>query len=546
MHYNLINSNIMSKGYIPKNLDFDSEARTKLISGISKISKAVKSTLGPRGKTVLIESADHLGGITITKDGVTVAHSIYLDDAVENLAIQMMKDAALRTANTAGDGTTTAIVLTEALVKAGNKRLDESHNVTEVIKHINNFTEDVVKELKHKSRKITKARLLDVATISANGDKEIGTIIADAYNKVGHSGIVTVEKSMTSETYAEVTNGIRVDRGYTSNLFINNQRKDECILEDVKVLVCDTEISNILQIEKILKPVIQNNQKLLIIGKCSQNVINTLAANVMRNGLKFCNIEPPNFGYKQHELMQDIAISVGATYYSEKTGDDLSLIEPSDLGNADKIIIGKSSSVIIKHSALTDQINNRIQELKEYQKGCTQQAEIDYINQRIASLAGAIGCIYVGGNSDVEQKEKFDRVDDSVCAVRSALEEGILAGGGLSLWRAAWWLKPSDEDYEDNYNVASKILSEALQSPLLQIWENAGIPNANTEKNMANNWDGNSWGLDVKNNEWGDMYKMGIIDPLKVTKNALINAVSVATTILSTNAIVTHARIKEK
>tara|TARA_R100000935_G_scaffold58799_1_gene98045 strand:+ start:2742 stop:4352 length:1611 start_codon:yes stop_codon:yes gene_type:complete len=535
----------MSKGYIPKNLHFENEARTKLISGISKISKAVKSTLGPRGKTVLIESTDHLGGITITKDGVTVAHSIYLDDAVENLAIQMMKDAALRTANTAGDGTTTAIVLTEALVKAGNKRLNDGHNVTEVIKHINGFTDEIVKALKNQSRKITKARLLDVAKISANGDKEIGTIIADAYNKVGHSGIVTVEKSMTSETYAEVTNGIRIDRGYTSNLFINNQKKDECILEDVKVLVCDTDVSNILQIENILKPIIQKGETLLIIGACSPNVINTLAANVVRNGLKLCNILPPNFGYKQHDLMQDIAISVGATYFSEKTGDDLSLIQPSDLGFADKIIVGKNSSVIIKHAALTEKINIRIQELKEYQKGCKQQAEIEYINQRIASLAGAIGCIYVGGNSDVEQKEKFDRVDDSVCAVRSALEEGILAGGGIALWRAAWGIKTSDEDYEGNYNVASQILCDALQSPLLQIWENAGIPNANTVKNMENNWDGKNWGLDVKSNEWGDMYQMGIIDPLKVTKNALINAVSVATTILSTNAIVTHARIKD-
>lgn len=287
-----------NQGYIPKDLTFDSQGRAKLIEGITKISTAVKSTLGPRGKTVLIESPDHLGGITITKDGVTVAKSIFLDDPVENLSIQMMKDAANRTANVAGDGTTTAIVLTEALIKSGNVHITSDLNTTEVIRYINKVSEQVLCMLKKKSVDVDDKRLLDVASIAANNNSEIGEIISKAYEKVGKHGIVTVEKSMTAETYAEVTNGIRVDRGYTSNLFINNQRKDECILEDVQVLVCDTEISNILQIESVLKPIIQQNQKLLIIGECSQNVINTLAANVVRNGLKLCNIIPPNFGYK--------------------------------------------------------------------------------------------------------------------------------------------------------------------------------------------------------------------------------------------------------
>ena len=411
----------MSKGYIPKDLSFDSEAREKLIKGITKISKAVKSTLGPRGQTVLIESPDHLGGITITKDGVTVAKSIFLDDPVENLSIQMMKDAASRTANVAGDGTTTAIVLTEALIKNGDDLLCDTDSKTDVIRQIQSITKEIVSKLEKQSKKIKENDLHDVATISANNDAEVGGIISEAYKKVGVNGIVTVEKSMTAETYAEVTNGIKIDRGYTSNLFINDQRKDECVLEDVKVLVCDTEISNLLQIESVLKPIINNQQKLLIIGNCSPNVVNTLAANVVRNGLKFCNIIPPNFGYKQHELMQDIAISLGAKYFSEKTGDDLSLINENDLGFANKIIIGKASSVIIRHEQMTDEIEQRISELKEQQSHTTHPEEKKFINERIASLSGAIGCIYVGGNSDVEQKEKFDRVDDSVCAVKSAL-----------------------------------------------------------------------------------------------------------------------------
>ena len=274
------------QGYIPKDLTFDEEGRSKLISGITAISKAVKSTLGPRGRTVLIESPDHIGGITVTKDGVTVARSIFLDNPIENLAIQMMKDAATRTSNAAGDGTTTAIVLTEAIVNMGEKLLTKDHNVTEVIKSINTYTSKIIDILEKSSKKITPSRLLDVATISANNDKDIGSIIADAYDKVGTNGIVTVEKSQNHETYAQVTNGIKVERGYTSPLFLNNQRKDECILEDVLVLVCDTAIDNILQIETVLKPIIQNNNKLLIIAPCSDNVVHTLAANVVRNNLK--------------------------------------------------------------------------------------------------------------------------------------------------------------------------------------------------------------------------------------------------------------------
>lgn len=304
--------------YIPKDLSFDESARARLISGITKISKAVKSTLGPRGKTVLIESPNHTNGITITKDGVTVAESIALLDPVENLSIQMMKDAARRTANAAGDGTTTAIVLTEALIKAGEEHITSDNNVTELVRYIKSHIPFLFAALKKCSKQINDDRLKDVATISSNNDSFLGGIIADAYKKVGRNGIVTVENSMNHETYATITNGIKVARGYSSNLFITNQKNDECILEDVLILVCDQEISNILQIENVLKPIIQQNKKLLIIGSCSTNVVNTLAANVVRNGLKLCNIIPPNFGYKQHELMQDIALSVGGKYFQKK------------------------------------------------------------------------------------------------------------------------------------------------------------------------------------------------------------------------------------
>ena len=534
--------------YVPKDLEFDQEGRDKLISGISKISKAVKSTLGPRGKTVLIESSNHTQGITITKDGVTVAESISLIDPVENLAITMMKDAARRTANSAGDGTTTAIVLTEALVKAGEEFLTPDDNITEVVKSIKVITDKVVSSLEHGSREVTSLMLKDVATISSNNDSDLGQIISEAYDKVGVNGIVTVESSQNHETYATVTNGIKVDRGYTSQMFITNQKNDEAVLEDTLVLVCDQEISNILQIETILKPIIQQNKKLLIIGACSPNVVNTLAANVVRNGLKLCNIIPPNFGYKQHELMQDIALSVGAKYFSEKTGDNLNLITMEDLGQADKVIAGKNQTVIIKNNQLTKDIENRIKELKEQQENTEIVADREFINERIASLSGSIGAIYVGGNSDVEQKEKYDRVEDAVCAVRSALEEGIVRGGGSALFYIGEHLeiqrykgKPQEEF--DDEDVADVILGHAMCIPFFQILENAGINfrDANTIL-VKSHKKGKDYGYDVKNEKYGDMFKMGVVDPLKVTRLALLNAVSVATTILSTNAIITHAR----
>ena len=517
-------------GYIPKDLSFNEEAREKLISGISKISNAVKSTLGPQGQTVLIESSNHTQGLTVTKDGVTVAKSIFLIDPIENLAVRMMKQASEKTANTAGDGTTTAIVLTEALVKAGQKYIKDSDNTIQVVRDIRAAGDILLEKIKSEAIDVTDDMLKDIATISANNDSEIGEIIAKAYNEVGKDGIVTVERSQTDETYAEVTNGIKIDRGWTSPMFINDQRKDECIYEGVNVLICDTEINNILQIENILKPIINSGDKLLIIGDCSQNVINTMAANVQRNGLKFCNIKPPSFGYKTHELMQDIAFSVGAKYFSEKTGDDLSLITTEDLGYADKVIVGKDSTIIMKNGEISKETLDRVAELKDQQERLTAKHEKDFINERIASLVGGIGCIYVGATSDIEQKEKFDRVDDSVCAVRSALQEGIVAGGGLLLDNLSKKLKGK--------TVVDKILKETLQAPLQQILLNAGLDACRIyTKPLKKNE-----GYNVVTGEYGDMFEMGVIDPAKVTSQALSNAISVATTILTTNAIITHAR----
>jgi chaperonin GroEL len=485
----------------PKELHFAEEGREKLFSGLEKITNAVKSTLGPRGNTVLIESENHTRGITVTKDGVTVAKSISLLDAVENLAVRIVKEASEKTATNAGDGTTTAIVLSQALSLAGNEMITSGMNKTLVLRELVEATKVVVENLRKMSKPVDKNKLEDVATISANNDSYIGNII--------------------------------------SNVFINNHKKDECIYEDVNILVSDAEITNVLQIENILKPIINKGEKLLIIANASSNVLNTLAANVMKNGLKICVISPPSFGYKQHELMNDIALSVGATYFSEKTGDDLSLILPKDLGKAKKIIVGKDSTIIIKDedAVSKDDIDKRVSELREAHDITDKKADREFILSRIASLTGGVGVIYAGGKTDLEQKELYDRIDDAVCAVRSATVEGILPGGGLALENISRKLVIKD-NWSDEKKCAYEILKVSLLSPIVTILENAGL---NYNSIYSDDFS-KGWGYDVKNDKYGNMMKMGVIDPMKVTKNALQNAVSVAVTLLSTNAIITMMR----
>ena len=536
-------------GYNPKDLIFDNDARGKLIAGIEKIAKAVKSTLGPMGQTVLIESPEHTHSVTVTKDGVTVAKSIDLLDPVENLAVRIMKDAASSTASSAGDGTTTAIVLAEAIATLGLRddidgetimtRRNDNDKV-EVIRHIHNYTGEVIKRLTKMSKKLTKSKMRDVATISANNDKTIGELITDAYTQVGVDGIVTVEKSMTEDTYSQVTHGIKIDRGYSSNLFVNNQKKDECIMENVYVMMTDHPIENILQIETILKPIVEKRAALLIIGNCSQGVTNTLAANVVKNGLKFCSVIPPQFGYKSHELMGDMAVALGGKYIQEGMGDDLSLLTIDDLGIASKVIVSSSSAIIIREEGKDNDVTARVKELEFQHDTTTTPNEKKFIKERIACLNGGIGVIYVGGNSDVEQKEKFDRIDDAVCAVRSAQEEGVVPGGGVALYECSEHLSALLPSKSGAERIALEILSEALQSPIKQILQNAGKDVSEVMLGVIG-----EVGYNVKTGEYGDMFKMGVVDPLKVTKNALKNAVSVATTILSTNAIVTMARSYE-
>jgi chaperonin GroEL len=418
---------------IVKQVHLGDSGQEKLRAGIKKIAGAVKSTLGARGRTVLIESENHVGGITVTKDGVTVARSINLYDPTENLAVMMLRQAAEKTATMAGDGTTTSIVLAEAIIDAAEAYIEEDTNVTEVIREMNSIAERIDAHLKKKSKKVSGRRLRDVATISANNDRKVGEMIAGAFEEVE---MVTVENSMNSDTYVDIIKGMRIERGYTSKYFVTDQKKQECVMENPYVLITDHEISNLANIEGILKPIVAQGKPLLIIGELNQNVLNTLNVNALQGKIKVCNILPPNFGYRQKELLEDLAVALGGTYFSDDTGDDLSVIQMGDLGRAAKIVVRKDMTVVM-HS----------------------------------------------------------------------------------------------EDMGDT-------ITAALFAPFNQILENAGVDGLS--KMIEFKEDG--VGYDVKNDKIGQMLKMGIIDPANVTRNALENALSVATTIMSTSSIITNVR----
>lgn len=518
------------------------DARVRLLDGIGKMAGAVKSTLGPMGRTVLIESDVHTRGLVVTKDGVTVAKSVVLSEPVEDLAVRIMREASERTAALAGDGTTTAIVLAEALVRSGMEMMGVGDNRVQILRDVVDMGRVVVEELRGMSRAVRVEdveMLRHVATISANNDGRMGSLISDVFSAVGGDGIVTVERSQSGRTYTEVTHGFRVQRGYVSPLFINDQRRDECVYDDVMVLVSDAEIHNLLQIEQVLKPVIQENKRLLIIAPMAAGVVNTLALNVVKNGLRVVAIQPPSFGYRQQELMGDIAVALGAKYFSERTGDDLSLLTYADLGHAAKVIVGREQTVIVNSDIRTDAglLGERVRQLRGAYEDAGRREDRDFISERIGALTGGVGVIFVGGTTDVEQKELYDRVDDAVCAVRAALEEGIIPGSGKPLYALSRMIGTQVHESRER-SIAGLILASTLKVPMEQIMENAGVD----VNSLLFDMDNPGEGMNLYTGEVGDLIGMGVIDPLKVTRSAVENAISVATTILSTDSVVTLER----
>jgi chaperonin GroEL len=535
--------------YNPKQLHFGSDARAKLISGVTKLSKAVKSTMGPRGNTVLIESPTHTRGMTITKDGATVARSIELIDPVENLACRMMKDASENTANSAGDGTSSSIVLTEALIVEGMNMLKEAKtegmniNKTEVLRHIQTVGNEVLERIKANVIETTDELIRSVATISANNDDSIGGLIAEVYKGVGKGGVVHYEKSKTFETYHEIIKGLKVERGFRSQGFINDQETDTFTVEDCYVLVCDHTIGDFTR--QLHTDFIQTiiHKKVLFITPMTNHALNTLVLNVNKNGFKWCVIEPPAMGYRQKELMSDIATSVGAKYFSEESGDNLELISFSDLGRAEKVTVSRDRTIIIPPAnEYEKEVAERCEQITRAYEKSTKPKEKEFLKERIAMLMGGVGIIYAGGQ-DMEQKELYDRIEDAVSAVQSAIEEGVIAGAGRTLYVVSNEIKEGISQ-TDEEAIARLILSAALKAPAKQIVLNAGLKYEELYNNVP--VDMVNYGVNIKNMQAGNLIEMGIVDPYKVARISLQNAISVATTILSTNAVVIMAREIEK
>lgn len=509
---------------IVKNIEFDKD---RLLSGVDKIAVAVGSTMGAMGRTVLLESENHVGGITVTKDGVTVARGITLEDPVENLAVTLMKQAAEKTAMTAGDGTTTSIVLAYAIIDEFIASGREA--IASEMRALKKDAEQIIENLKKLAIPVTSESLLHVATISANSDTEVGELVASVFGKVGGSGVVTVERSNSGKTYFEISEGLRISRGWVSPYFINDKKKSEANLDNPYILVSDREIQSLQSIEHILTAVISQSKSILIIGEVSAHALSALNMNVAKGVIKAAVILPPQFGYKKKELMRDIAAATGAKYISDDVGDDFGLVSHLDLGRASKAIVGRESTVLVlDDSALAKQ---RVEEIKSMDEP-NDEGDKKFRDERIATLNGSVGVVYVGAQTDIEQKEKYDRVEDAVSATKAAIEEGILPGGGYALLLASM-----DMD-EDN------IMANAVTAPFYTILENAGYDgdhiNTIFEEYMK---DGKSFNPVTE--EFGDMLDMGIADPLKVTRSALENAVSVATTILSTKAIIYNMRENE-
>ena len=511
---------------IVKDLNFGDNAKNKIIAGVSKLAQAVKSTLGASGKCVIYE--DGRGKPVITKDGVTVAESVVLLDPVENMGATLIKEAARNTVKDAGDGTTTATVLAESLIKQISH--DQTHGVStrEIkegiasgVKKVNDYLDNVKIEVKDD--------MLDsVAAISCNNDKELGAIIANAYKKVGNDGVVLMENSDTDETYVELVDGVQLECGLTSPHFVTDTEKQRSVLDNPLILIVASEIPNVRKIQKVLEYVIKNNRSLLIVAQVSQQVKSALLMNKVKGNIKVNIIDLPGFGPTKDDTCKDLAILTGATVINEELGDDLDGISLNVLGEAEKAVTEDKNTVITLED-IDESVKKRIKEVKKLLKEEKRAFFKKYIQQRIAMLSGSVGIIRVGANSKVELKEKRDRVEDAIYATKAALKEGIVPGGGIALLNASERLS-SD-------SVGESILLEAIKAPYKTILSNAGIEN--NEEFVEGN------GINVVTGEEVDMVKSGIIDPVLVTKTALKNSVSVVTTIISADCVISNIRINE-
>ncbi|MDC3341066.1 chaperonin GroEL [Flavobacteriaceae bacterium] len=515
-----------------KDIKFDIEARDAIKRGVDALANAVKVTLGPKGRNVIISKS--FGGPQVTKDGVTVAKEIELEDALENMGAQMVKEVASKTNDLAGDGTTTATVLAQAIVKEGLKNVAAGANPMDLKRGIDKAVTALVADLEKQSTKVgnSSEKIQQVASISANNDDAIGSLIAEAFGKVGKEGVITVEEAKGTETYVDVVEGMQFDRGYLSPYFVTNSEKMHAELDNPMILLYDKKISNMKDLLPILEPVAQQGKSLLIIAEDVEGeALATLVVNKLRGSLKIAAVKAPGFGDRRKAMLEDIAILTGGTVIAEERGFTLDSATVDMLGTAETVTIDKDNTTIVNGAGKKADINARVGQIKSQIETTTSDYDKEKLQERLAKLAGGVAVLYVGAASEVEMKEKKDRVDDALHATRAAVEEGIVAGGGVALVRAKSVLAKMTSDSLDE-TTGIQIVARAIEAPLRTIVENAGGEGSVViNKVMEGN---KSFGYDAKNDTYVDMLKAGIIDPKKVTRVALENAASVAGMILTT------------
>jgi chaperonin GroEL len=519
-----------------KQIEFNSDARAKLKAGVDALANAVKTTLGPKGRNVVI--GKKFGAPHITKDGVTVAKEIELKDPVENMGAQMVKEVASKTADIAGDGTTTATVLAQALITAGLKNVTAGANPIDLKRGIDKAVGHVVQELKNISQEVgsNTDKIKQVATISANNDEMIGSLIAEAMKVVGNDGVITVEEAKGTVTEVKTVEGMQFDRGYLSPYFVTNQEKMTTEMDSPYILLVDKKISSMKELLPVLEPVVQSGQGLLIIAEdLDGDALGTLVVNRIRGALKIAAVKAPGFGDKRKEMLQDLAVLTGATVISEDMGLSLSDANMSHLGSAEKIEITKDKTTIINGNGETQLIHDRVSQIRTQIDQATSDYEKEKLQERLAKLAGGVAVLYIGAPTETEMKEKKDRVDDALAATRAAVEEGIVPGGGVALIRCIAALDDVNTLNEDE-KLGVAIVRKSLESPLYQIVANAG-DNSDMIVHFVKNNTG-AYGYNARTGEFGDMLEMGIIDPTKVTRTAIENAASIASMLLMTECVI--------
>ena len=519
-----------------KQINFNSDAREKLKDGIDALANAVKVTLGPKGRNVVIQKS--FGAPAVTKDGVTVAKEVELDDPVANMGAQMVKEVASKTADAAGDGTTTATVLAQAMVTAGLKNVAAGSNPMDLKRGIDKAVKVVVDNLKSQTETIGDdfGKIQQVAAISANNDEEIGKLIADAMKRVSKDGVITVEEAKGTETYMDVVEGMQFDRGYLSPYFITDAEKMVADYENPYLLITDKKISNMQDLVPVLEKSLQTGRPLLIIAEdVDSQALGVLVVNRLRAGLKVVAVKAPGFGDRRKAMLEDIAILTGGTVISEEQGYKLENAGLEHLGSCERITVDKDNTTIVGGKGKGDDIKGRVNQIKQQIDATTSDYDREKLQERLAKLSGGVAVLYIGAATEVEMKEKKDRVDDALHATRAAIEEGIVAGGGVALVRTLDSLKDlKGENEDENYGIA--IVRKSLEAPIRIISENAGVDGSVVFHKVADNK--GAFGYNARHDRYEDLKKAGIIDPTKVTRIALENAASIAGLVLTTECVI--------